>query len=426
MKYEYQPTLLKGWLHEKRRPLLDKTIENSSQKYCGLLERLTEQFQQIVHEPVPVFVEWANQLSRREKLLLPNLYKKELPEDIKKAMVQLIQQNVKNERRLFRVLVDVVYQTCDLDEIWKLLKYSYAYHKERIEKRMEAKQAKKWRRFLLSEDPVLYLATEAYEGEKGILEELETFYLTKNFPLFKLVLMEIFQLADENFFLQEQELYREMFISATNEEQQKMAHELIKKCKLNHVKPLGKLIFEKLQTYRRKPMLWKYVGEEEKRRFAQWIIKLEMKDFFGGVNKNHERFQYWEKFIPKLEDVVVTDERSTLIMYFRDVVIMEVLGTGAVYVYRADVFHKHFQHKIDRMLMEREKYSHSWRKPREVKRSELMDKSLTIPGGWLIHNHDWQMKFDAWLRRELGWEVRRDVLLQKETENDEGSFDTNG
>jgi hypothetical protein len=422
MKYEYHPTLLKGWLREKRTPLLHQTVENSNQKYRGILENMTEQFQKVAHSEA-AFLQWTDTLSKREKLLLPNLYKNELPGPIKKRIVQLLQQNVKNERRLFRVMVDVVYQTCNLDELWGILKYSYAYHRDRIEKRMENEQAKKWREFLLSKDPILYLATEAYEGERGILEELETFYLTKNFPLFKLVLMEIFKLADENFFLQEQTLYREMFNASTNKEQQKMAHELIQKCKLNHVKPLGQLIFEKLKTYHRKPMLWEHVGQEEKQRFAQWILKLELKDFFGGVNKNHERFRYWEKFISKLEDVVVTDERSTLIMYFRDAVIMEVLGTGAVYIYRTDVFKKHFQPKIDQMLADREKYKNSWYKPREIKRSQLMDKDLTIPGGWLRHNGGWQFKFDSWLRRELGWEVRRDVLLQKETERDEGRFD---
>ncbi|ASA95762.1 hypothetical protein [Anoxybacillus flavithermus] len=424
MRYEYKPSLLQGWLREKRQPLLEKKIENSNEKYRGLLEQLKEEFQSKSFLSETAFIRWANKLSRREKLLLPNLYDEKLPEDIKKAMIHVFQQTAKNERRLFRVMVDVVYQTCNLDELWKILKYSYASHKERLEKRMEEKQAGKWRKFLVSKDPILYLATEAYGSEKGILEELETFYLKKNFPLFKLVLMEIFNLADEQFFLQEQSLYKELFISATNEEQQKMAHQLIHKCKLNHVKPLGKLIFEKLKTYRRKPMLWRYVGEEEKRRFAQWILKLEMKDFFGDVDQNHERYRYWEKFISKLEDVVVTDGRSTLIMYFSDVVIMEVLGTGAVYIYSSAVFQKHFQPKIDRMLAEREKYSHSWMKPREVKRSELMNKDLTLPGGWLVHNGDWQYKFDAWLRRELGWEVRRDVLLQKEAERDEGDFDT--
>lgn len=424
MKYEYEPVLLKRWLREARPPLLKQTVEYSAEKYQGVLERLSEQFTQIANAPISVFQEWVQQLSRREKLLLPNLYKKELPEELKKAMIESIQRHIQHERRLFRVLVDVMYETCDLDEIWKLLRYAYATHIEKIEKRLEKEKSEKWRRYLLSKDPIVYLATTAYESEKGILDELETFYLTKNFPLFKLVLIEIFQLADESFFLKEQNLYQDIFVSATNEQQQKMAHALIKKCKLNRVKPLGKLIFERLQTYHRKPMLWRYVGEEEKRRFAQWIMKLQLKDFFGGVNKNHERFQYWEKFVPKLEDVVVTDERTTLIMYFRDVVIMEVLGTGAVYIYRADVFQRHFQPKIDRMLAERERFAHTaWQRVREVKRSELMDRDLTIPGGWLRHTGGWQWKFDEWLRRELGWEVRRDVLLQKETENDEDCFD---
>ncbi|MFC0297557.1 hypothetical protein [Geobacillus jurassicus] len=424
MKYEYEPVLLKRWLRKPRPPLLKQTVEYSAGKYQSVLERLSDRFAEVANAPVSVFQEWVQQLSRREKLLLPNLYKKELPEETKKAMIESIQRHIQHERRLFRVLVDVMYETCDLDEIWKLLRYAYAAHIEKIEKRMEKERSEKWRRYLLSKDPIVYLATTAYESEKGILDELETFYLTKNFPLFKLVLMEIFQLADESFFLKEQDLYRELFVSSTNEQQQKMANALIKKCKLNHVKPLGRLIFEKLQTYHRKPMLWRYVGEEEKRRFAQWIMRLELKDFFGGVNKNHERFQYWEKFIPKLEDVVVTDERTTLIMYFRDVVIMEVLGTGAVYIYRADVFRRHFQPKIDRMLAERERFANkAWLKVREVKRAELMDRNLTIPGGWLRHNGGWQRKFDEWLRRELGWEVRRNVLLQKETENDEGSFD---
>ncbi|WP_163152243.1 hypothetical protein [Anoxybacillus sp. MB8] len=424
MRYEYKPALLQGWLREKRQPLLEKKIENSNEKYRGLLEQLKEKFQSASFQSEVEFIGWANKLTRRERLLLPNLYNEKLPEIIKKSMIQVFLQTAKSEHRLFRVMVDVVYQTCNLDELWKVLKYSYAYHKEKLEKRMEEKQSKKWRQFLLSKDPILYLATEAYGSEKGILEELETFYLKKNFPLFKLVLMEIFHLADENFFIREQALYQEIFISATSEEQQKMAHQLINKCKLNHVKPLGKLIFEKLKTYRRKPMLWRYVGEEEKRRFAQWILKLEMRDFFGNVNRNHERFRYWEKFISKLEDVVVTDERSTMIMYFPDVVIVEVLGTGAVYIYDAAVFQKHFQSKIDQMLMEREKYSNSWMKPREVKRTQFMDINLILPEGRLVHHKGWQYKFDAWLRRELGWEVRRDVLLQKETERDEGDFDT--
>lgn len=422
MKYVYEPVKLRAWLRDNRHHALPKRIENANEKYKSVIERLKEDFESIKSASKEEFFSWASKLNRRQKLLLPNLYKEDLDENVKKSMIQIMQQNAGTERRMFRVMVDVVYQTCNLDEMWNLLKYSYAAHKDRIEKRLTSEESKKWRNFLLSKDPVHHLAETAYYSEKGFLEELETFYLTENFPLYKYVIMDVFRFADEDFFIKEKDLYKKYFLQATNEEQQKMADGLIRNCRLNTVQDLGKLIYEKLKTYRRKPMLWKLVGEEEKQRFANWIMRLEIKDFFIGVNKDHERYQYWEKFVGKLEDVVVTDHKSTLIMYFPDVVVMEVLGKGAVYVYYTDEFEKHFQPKINQMLAEREKYANSWRQPREVKRSELMNKNLIVPGGRLIHIPPgrWQRRFDDWLSQTLGWEVRRDVLLKKEAERDEG------
>lgn len=84
MRYEYKPSLLQGWLREKRQPLLEKKIENSNEKYRGLLEQLKEEFQSKSFLSETAFIRWANKLSRREKLLLPNLYDEKLPEDIKK------------------------------------------------------------------------------------------------------------------------------------------------------------------------------------------------------------------------------------------------------------------------------------------------------------------------------------------------------
>lgn len=73
MKYEYEPVLLKRWLREVRPPLLEKTMENSNEKYRGLLERLSDQFAGLVDAPSSAFEQWVKQLSRREKILLPNL-----------------------------------------------------------------------------------------------------------------------------------------------------------------------------------------------------------------------------------------------------------------------------------------------------------------------------------------------------------------
>ncbi len=90
--------------------------------------------------------------------------------------------------------------------------------------------------------------------------------------------------------------------------------------------------------------------KKRKEGFAKWIMRLELKDFFEQVDKSHERYHYWKKFIFKLEDVVVTDGKRTLIMYFADVVIMEVLGTGAVYVYNTIHSITYFQKKVDKYL----------------------------------------------------------------------------
>lgn len=420
MIYEYQPTHLKTWLRDHRHQVLTHEVEKPNDKYKADIEELKENFEALRNSSSDDFLQWSEKLTRRQKLLVPNLYSNDLQDEAKKGLISIMQKNAAADRRAFRVLVDTVYQTCNLDEIWNILKYSYVSHKDRIEKRFDPEQAKNWREFLVSKDPVHFLAERAYFSEKEFLNQLESFYLTENFPIFKLILMDVFNFADQDFFIKEKELYKKYFKEATNEDQQKMTDGLIRNCQLNKVKDLGKLVFEKLKTYRRKPMLWKYVGEEEKKRFANWILKLEIRDFFGQVNKDHERFQYWEKFIVNLEDVVVTEGKTTLIMYFPDVVVMEVLGTGAVYVYKTQTFNRHFQGKIDKMLTEREQLEKSWIPAKEVKRSQLMDKDLTIRGGWLSHNAGWQSKFDYWLKNQLRWEVDRDALLQKEAERDEG------
>lgn len=424
MKYAYEPTLLKAWIRDNRHSFVPPKVENATDKFKGTLEKLEEKFTSVQHADPGSFESWFNRLERREKLLLPNLYREDLPEYLKQNIIKVTHQNAKADRRLFRVMVDVVYQTCNLDEMWNILKYSYAIHHERIQKRLEKEEALKWKDFLLSQDPVHHLATIAYEGDKPFLEELETFYLNENFPLFKLVLMDVLGFADEDFFIQEKQLYANYFKQSTNEEQQKMAENLIKNCNLNNVKDLGKLIFEKLKTYRRKPMLWRDVGEEEKKRFHQWILRLELKDFFSQVNQSHERFVYWKKFIHKLEDAVVTDEKKTLIMYFSDIVIMEVLGTGAVYAYDVPTFQRHFQPRIDRMLQEQEQYAnHPYMRAREVKRHELMNKDFIHEGGWLSHRGGWQDTFDYWLNSRLGWEVDEHVL-QEEAERMEHDLNT--
>lgn len=420
MKYEYQLYKLETWVKENNRLRLNLQENHVTKEYLGRLEQLNHVFQQLSLDEVD---NWLETRTTKEKRLIPYLYKEELKSQIRSKLLSFIDKQIERDKRLFRVVVDVLYQSTDVRNIWPLVQKAYSIYTERINRRMDEVQVKKWQEFSVKNDPVGHLAEEAFYGELGILEELKSFYLTENLPLFKYVLLDIFKIADEGFYIKEKELYKKFFIEASNLEQQQMADSLIKNCKLNHVKQLGTLIFDKLKTYRRKPMLWKHVGEEEKRRFASWILTLELKEFFSQVNKSHERFQYWKKFIVKLEDAVVIDQRKTLILYFQDVVIMEVLGTGAVYIYETSVFNRHFQHKVDKLLVEREKPRPAWTREPDLKREAVRNPDLIYKNGRLIHYGGWQWDFDNWLKYNLGWEVNADAL-QKEAERDEGNYDT--
>lgn len=98
-------------------------------------------------------------------------------------------------------------------------------------------------------------------------------------------------------------------------------------------------------------------------------------------------------------------------MTFTDVVIIEKLGTGAVYVYEKKIFESSFRREIDRI---RAKETSGWI-IKEVTHGDLRNIDLAI--NRLMHTGGWQDKFDTWLKYNLGWEVDRDVLLEKENKN---------
>jgi hypothetical protein len=420
MKYEYQLNRLEIWLKENRQLRLSLHDNHSTEEYKGKLERLENELLAVSIDQVE---QWIKGKNKKEKRLIPYLYNDKLEEYTKSILLRFIDNQIEKDRRLFRVIVDVLYHTSDTNNLWHLVQKSHRLNVDRINRRMDQSQARKWGSFTGSNTPIKFLANEAYESEIGFIEELKSFYLTENLPLFKFVLLDVLTIADEDFYIREKDIYKKFFLESSNNEQQQMAEALIQKCKLNHVKPLGKLIYDQLKTYRRKPMLWKSVGEEEKKRFAKWILTLELKEFFSQVNKSHERFQYWQKFIVKLEDAVVIDGKKTLILYFEDVVIMEVLGTGAVYIYEINVFNRHFQAKIDKLLVDRENHQKNLMKEPDLKRDQIRNQDLIYKDGRLIHYIGWQENFDFWLERYLGWEVDANVL-QKEAERDEGDFDS--
>jgi len=419
MKYEYQMFSLESWLKENKLQRLAIKDSHNTSDYVGKLEQLEKEFTDL---PVEEFDQWVDTKTRKLKRYIPYLYKKELDEQRKSKLLYFMNQQIEQDHRYFRVVVDVLYQTDDSDNLWPLVKKAYQLNEVQVSRRMEEVQAKKWQAFTSEDNPILFLAKEAANSKLGFIEGLKAFFLTENLPFFKSTFLEGLKSADEAFYLREKALFKRFFVGSSTIEQQQMAESLIQRCKLNHVKPLGLLVYEKLKIYRRKPMLWKHVGEEEKKRFSKWVLTLEIKEFFNQVNKNHERFQYWKKFIVNLEDAVVIDKKKTLILYFEDVVIMEVLGTGAVYVYEMSVFSRHFQPKVENLLTNREKKRSVLEKEPDLSREDLRDQDLVYKSGRLTHRVGWQFDFNHWLKSKLGWEVDADVL-QKEADRDEGHYD---
>jgi len=396
------------------RELPENKIEELKRLFKGTYEGGPEQLSGFLEELLP----------RQEKLVI-YLYHATMTKDWKQALKNYFIEVAHKNKRLFRSSLDVMYETSDSDILWEVVQHSFKYHQERIEKKFEPVEKVKWRKFIMASNPLEHLSAQIRDANAPMVETAESYLLQQYHGLFKQLFFEVIMQADETFFLREKDLFEKIFKKETNQMQQFMAHHFIRNCPaLNRVSDVGYMVYDVLSTDRQAPMKWKEVGVEERERFADWIFGKQLDDFFNQVNTSSERAIYWRKFAPMLRDMVITDHKNTILMYFEKHVIMEVLTVGAVYVYTRETFEEHFQPRINRMRAERERYKNSLWQPEEVKRDSLMNKSLVVQRygekGWLTHQGYWQGKFDWWLRNILGWEVDERVLKQKKKARDEG------
>jgi hypothetical protein len=189
----------------------------------------------------------------------------------------------------------------------------------------------------------------------------------------------------------------------------------IRHSKLNQFPDLVEKIYFDFQHYIAKPQMWESIGQAEKEKFHRHIIKRRLKEFFGNLNQNHERFIYWKKFFHKIDDVILPDTNQTILMYFRDLVILEILGTGAIYIYTREDFQQYFKKHVD-YAMKTKRESKDDFELSNLSRTRLMNKDLVhyanYRDGWFSHHSGWQLKVDAYLK-DCGWEVRTNVLEEE-------------
>ena len=104
MKYEYYLYSLETWLKENKQLRLTLQDEPMNMEFTGKLEMLEAEFQKL---PVEKFEEWVAPKSKKEKRLIPYLYKQDLEGNIKSKLLTYIGKQIEDDKRLFRVVVDV-------------------------------------------------------------------------------------------------------------------------------------------------------------------------------------------------------------------------------------------------------------------------------------------------------------------------------
>lgn len=414
MSYEYAPRGLQFFVKDivENPPKLVVRYQRSSghKKYTGLIRPVFEQYVQT--NDLQGFETWTRTLRPRQLLTLATMFHLTLDERWKHALLLRIDPSITTNYRMFHILLDVLYDTCATSHLWAPIQRSFNAHTERIVRRVPNYLRDAWSQYISSSDPMSFLADRANHSTERFVGILADFYVEEYHKFFREVLFKVFSTAKEPFYSREEELFKATFDKAPASERQSMVASLIRNCALDDVGELGKFVYIQMGTYLKKPSLWHLVPDAERRKFSSWIMRRELKNFFEGVNQHHERYQYWQKYASSLEDVIIIDRKQTMVMFFHDVAIMEVLGTGAVYVYSRDVFDEHFGKKIDRLIARREMSVFA-----DISREDIRNMELVYRGtGRLIHHGRWQYEFDSWLKRNLGWEVDARVLAVKENQ----------
>ncbi|WP_026701743.1 hypothetical protein [Salibacterium aidingense] len=420
MKFEYQPFQLKQTVQNKQNSI---TFQQPSERYRTMLiiERLKKAFHEFVNkDDFIAFLQWAQGLKRREIYVLPSLFEENMLEKWKHHLGNFIVDQAKKYKRMFRHLLNAYYHTNNTRWIWEAVQTCYVSHQEFHEKFTINTDVEKWNSFLEASDPNAWLVNAIKNENNDYATIFKRHWLTESTKVGHIVLIKMFLSAEESFFIENESLFEDFYTNSTDQTKQLMTQALIQNCRLSNVYQLARnVIYPDRRTHRRHPMLWKDIKEKEKEEFARWILRLEIKNFFEEINTSHERFHYWKKFVVNLEDLIIIDEKKTMLMFFKDVVVMEVLGTGAVYIYSRHIFDEHFWP----LLQNVQNYYY-------LERRKFMNKDLIIQDGIikqsngdmhtregrLIHSGAWQSRFDSYFMLTLNWEVNEDVLAKKERE----------
>jgi hypothetical protein len=381
------------------------------------LKKLRIEYDVNLAKEATIFKNWYWNLTRKRRTRVVSFYDPTKLDDIQKEMLKnLFFQHLKQHAKTFRVLFETLYKTGASNPLYGLLKECYRVHKVRITRRMSDEVKRGWEMFLET-TPRDYVINSLKVDDVSFGELTTRIQLIEGSNLFSSLAITYFKEGKERAIERDQALLEKLYKTKSNPVFRAQLVELfIRYANLKKYPEFVEKIYFDIQHYKTKPTLWTNIGQAEKEKFHRHIIKRRLLEFFGKLNQHSERYKYWNKFFHKLDDVILPDKNQTILMYFRDLVILETLEIGAVFIYSNEVFDKHLQKHVDHAIRTKRNNSDDY-ELENLSRTRLMDKTLVLQVKWrdgrIVHRpNSWQDKVDAYLK-DFGWEVRRHVLEEE-------------
>lgn len=401
MRYFYKPVLITEWVDQEIKER--RRLPFNTEKFRSLIAELEVQTKILLEESFNRFKTWLDRLSPEKLLAFTFIIPKIKNLMAVQYLVHKLNLFSKKDMRVFDYALHSTYHNNVFDETWEIAIAAYSERRESITLGWSKDKILLWD--LLMEDgrPIskqIHQYASRYEFDKLI----EFLMVEKGHLFYQDLLFNMFVNGTTSLYKAYQTEFIEYFRRADNTKRQMLAEGFIRSQSCYEVTDISDEIFSKLQTHVKSPMKWSDVKQKEKDEFHSWYMSKELFDFFGENREGGERFKYWKKYSRRIQRLIHLPHDATIFMYFSDVVIIEKMTGGAIYIYDRSWFDDKFDVKVS--IYEKH-YKPNIPVPARYRiyRNGYMDTSLTPEEGRMMHYTGWQRRVDNYLRNKLGWDV---------------------
>jgi len=401
LNYFYKPVLITEWVNQEVKER--KRFPFQTEKFKSLLLDLEIQAHKFLEESFTRFQNWINRLSPDHLLAFTFILSKINNANALQFIVQKIIAFSKKDSRVFHYALHSTYYSNKFDETWKIVKESYAEKKESITLGWSKDKTKLWDTIVADGRPIskqIHLYASSFEFETLI----DYLMVEKGQKFRNQLLFDMFVNGTKALYKSYPNEFITYFRDADLSKRQLLAEGFIRSGSCYEVPEISDEIYRKMLTHVKDPSKWDDVNQNEKEEFHSWFMSKGLLDFFGDGREGGERFKYWKQYSRRINRLIYLPHESTILMYFRDAVIIEKLTGGAIYIYKRDWFDEKFDVKVS--LYEQNYKPNNMTPGRyRIYRSLFMNTSLSHDEGRIMHYTGWQDRVTKYLRNKLGWDV---------------------